>query len=842
MKILLTAAAAFAFFTQLAIPLSWAAGKNMKRTLMIVCIIAFFCMESDGLAAKEPDLFAPPERGFVSRRPAANWEHSLLSGNGTMGAMIPGNPCDETIYLSHAALYLPRNQSENPLVMANHLDKIREDCLAGRFKEAGMMMQQVSKENSYWAQRDPFIGAFGLRIQQPETDLSRYQRGVDFMTAEAHVSYLGEAGAVRRTVFVSRSDGVIVVRIAGSGKQTANISFNGLPAGAATYNGMPAANMYEIKDVAKSVKHFRCGVEGEYLYTQMLFENQNRYNPNSGFEGLGRIIAKGGKRQRTYDGYKITDADEILVLVKIRPLIKGEISNLTAMGKELDALPADYVALLTPHAKVHGDLMSRASLSLNAPHAERAKPTEDLLKQSMKMKAPLAQLERAFDAGRYNIICSTGYNPPNLQGLWSATWLAPWAGSMTVDGNLPCAIAFLSMGNTPELMDAFFRYYDKFMPGFRQNMKELYGMRGFHVPAQLTTSPRETDFSPGYPFLYWHAGAPWACQFYYDHWRYTGDRKFLQERAYPLMKETAAFYEDFLTVTDKNGKLVFVPSFSPENGPANNFDKETAINATMEVGAAKQLLANVIAAAKELNCDQELQKKWAELLAKMPPYEVGPDGSFREWLWPGLEEYNDHRHASHFYPLYDEMPAEIASNPALVKAVAHSGRARMDWQEKTNFMAFGTVQVGLAATHTGDAELAQRTINHLGKHYWSTGMGSFHNGGELFNMDISGGFPYLCASALVYSDPGLIRFFPARPEQWKSGSLKGVRLRGAITLRELTWEGLKAKAVLVSDKDQTVTIAAPGMGPRTCVLSAGEETAVSLENRIPMEPLRRASW
>ncbi|MEI8235105.1 MAG: glycoside hydrolase N-terminal domain-containing protein [Verrucomicrobiota bacterium] len=775
--------------------------------------------------------FAAPARGFISRKPAANWEHSLLTGNGTMGALVMGNPSDEMLYLSHAALYLPRNQSENPLAMAKHLDKIRQDCLAGRFKEAGMMMQQISKENSYWAQRDPFIGAFGLRIQQPETDVSRYQRAVDFMTAEAHVTCLGEAGTVRRSVFVSRADDVIVVRIAGDGKQTASFSFNGLPAGAVTYNGMPAANMYEIKDVAKSVKHSRFGVEGEYLYSQVLFETQNRYNPNSGYEGLGKIIAKGGKRQRTYDGYKITDAEEILVLVKIRPLLKGETSNLAAMGKELEALPADYAKLLEPHAKAHGSLMSRVSLSLDAPPAERAKPAEDLLKEARKLDAPLAQLERAFDAGRYNIICCTGYNPPNLQGLWSATWLAPWAGSMTVDGNLPCAIAFLSMGNTPELMEAYFRYYDRFMPGFRQNMKELYGMRGFHVPAQLTTSPQETDFSPGYPFLYWHAGAPWACQFYYDHWRYTGDRKFLEERAYPLMKETAAFYEDFLTVTDKNGKVVFVPTFSPENGPANDFDKETAINATMEVGAAKQLLRNAIAAAKELNRDEDLQKKWAELLAKMPPYEVGPDGSFREWLWPGLKDYNDHRHASHFYPLYDEMPSEIVDNPALVKAVGHSGRARMDWHEQTRFMAFGAVQVGLAAAHTADAELAQRTINFLGKNFWSTGMASFHNGGELFNMDLSGGFPYLCASTLVYSDPGLIRFFPARPAQWKSGSLKGVRLRGAITLSELTWDGAKTKAVLVSDKDQTITIAALGMEPRQCTLGAGKATEVNFETR-----------
>jgi hypothetical protein len=96
-------------------------------------------------------------------------------------------------------------------------------------------------------------------------------------------------------------------------------------------------------------------------------------------------------------------------------------------------------------------------------------------------------------------------------------------------------------------------------------------------------------------------------------------------------------------------------------------------------------------------------------------------------------------------------------------------------------------------------------------------------------MDISGGLPYLCASTLVYSDPGLIRFFPARPPQWQSGSIKGLRLRGAITLKDLTWDGAKAKAVLVSDKDQTVSITGPGLNAQNFSLSAGKAVEVHLK-------------
>ncbi|MEI6277751.1 MAG: glycoside hydrolase N-terminal domain-containing protein [Verrucomicrobiae bacterium] len=783
---------------------------------------------SEITAVDSEALYKTPARGFVSHRSAGNdWEKSLLSGNGIVGVMVPGNPFDETLYLSHAALYMPRDKRTQPIIMANHFEEIRRLCMEGKFDEAGEMIVKIHREDT--AQHgysvnltDPFIGACTLRIEQEPEDVSRYQRSVDFMTGEATVTYTSPEGISRRSTFVSRADDVIVVRLDGSAKQEAAISFAELE----------AHNFKEAREICKRIKEVNAGVlSDKFIQFQSTFATPNADNPVVGYEAVGRIIHKGGSFGRTQPGYQIRGAEKILVLIKIRPRLRSDKGETSApeIRRELEALPADYGKLLAAHAKIHGDLMGRVSFSLNAPAEDRAKATEYLMKDSDKMESPLAQIERAFDAGRYNIISSTGYNPPNLQGLWNASWLARWGSALTTDANVPCAVAFLGMGNTPELMEPYFRFYERMLPGFRKLMKEVTGMRGFLVPAQLTTAPVFVGISPSQPFCYWYAGAAWACQFFYDHWQYTGDRKFLEERAYPLMKETAAFYEDYLTNTDKNGWVVFAPTYSPENGPDGSYVR-TSINATMEVGAARQLLRNTIAAAKELGRDDELQKKWAELLAKIPPYEVGPDGSFREWLWPGLKDSNLHRHASHFYPLYDEMPPEIVDSPALKNAVCHSVRERLTYLEnKSSGAAFGVVQNGLAAARVGDAELAQRVINELGKNYWSTGMGSYSNRHGMFMMDISGGFPYVCASTLVYSDPGLIRFFPARPPQWKSGSIKGLRLRGAITLKDLTWDEKGAKAVLVSDKDQNVTIITPAGKKKTVSLKAGQATEVNCE-------------
>lgn len=799
------------------------AAKWVKRSLLVLGLWASG-LAADAAQKATPDFFRPPERGFVSSRPARNTDHALLIGSGTMGAMVMGAPHDETIYLNHAALYLPRKVSDKPIAMAQRLGEIRADCLAGNFEKAGALMSELRRE-SETGMEDSYMGAFMVNIFHPESKVRQYQRSVDLMSGEAHVAFADALGSIRRSAFVSRADDVVVLKISGNGKLSADLCFDELP----------AKGLRQTQEVAQRTKGFMADFKDGHLYFRCHLE-PNQHNPIRGYEGLGKVVVKGGRHGVAWlgflssKGYRVTDADEILLLVKIRPLLKSEKtgSHASEMAEALAALPADYDALLARHAKIHGDLMGRVSFSLDAPAADRALPTEALIEASKTMDAPLAQIERVFDAGRHHIIASTGFNPPNLQGLWSPSWTAPWSADFHTDGDLPSSIAFLSPGNTPELMEPYFRLMENFLPGFRQNMKELYGMRGFYVPCSFTTSPRSTDFSTGYPLLYWHAGAAWTCRFFYDHWLHTGDRAFLEQRAYPLMKETAEFYEDFLTVTDDKGRVVFVPSYSPENAPDNGQKTHLCINAVMDVAAAKQLLRDTITAATLLGRDPEQCKKWAALIEKLPPYEVGPDGSFREWLWPGFTENNEHRHASHFYPLYDEMPPEILENPALIKAVGHSGRQRMAFHEKTGFMPFGAIHVGLAAARTADAELAQRSINHVAKNFWGNGMNPFLHVGKSFQIDASGSFPYLCSAALVYSDPGLIRFFPARPAQWKSGSIKGLRLRGAITLKELSWNGATARAILLSDKDQAVTIQTPDGKKSPLTLQAGRATVLDL--------------
>lgn len=718
----------------------------------------------------------------------------MLTGNGTMGAIVLGRPYDDDIYISHAGIYLPREKGDKVFEMASKMEEIQQMCLNGDLKSAGNLVDSMREEQEFTDWRDPFIGACVLNIKKPEAVMKKYQRSVDFMTAETAVQVLDENGSFTRTVFASRADSIVVLRMVGSGKQSAELSLNALK----------PRNETETQMRDKGIKFTEQKVKDGLLYLRTIFAHTNDYNPNIGFEGFGRVATKGGTTTITNSKISVKNADEILVYIKVRPIVKNQNprTNFHSVKQELESLSGNYENLMSSHALIHGELMERVSFSLDAPEFDRKLSNEDLL--ALSKEVPLALVERAFDSGRYNIICSTGLYPPNLVGLWSATWSANWEGSFTTNGNLPCAVSYNMMGNMPELMEPYFKFHDKRWDGFRANAKALFGTRGFNVPGQLTMSPLQTDFSYGNPHVYWHAGAAWTLLYYYDFYRYFGDENFLRERAYPLMKEACEFYEDFLVHRDKNGKFIFVPTYSPENFANGN--EATTINATMEVGAAKQLLKNTIEAAGILGLDEALQETWKDMLSNFPEYQVDDNGYFKEWLWSSLANNNDHRHASLLYPLYDDAPSEILQNDELVTGIENYLDYHLKYKDRAGDMAFGIVQDGLAATRIGNKQYAQDAINLLLDGFWTNGMISLHDKGRILNMDISGGFPYLCTSTLIYADMGYIRLLPSLPSQWKRGQVKGIRLRGGILVNEMSWNESIVKLTLTSDKSQSVTI------------------------------------
>ncbi|AFD06685.1 glycosyl hydrolase family 95 catalytic domain-containing protein [Solitalea canadensis] len=772
---------------------------NRGRDWLIIIMTAFLITGGCFSAfAQKINAFVAPARGFTSWQPAANWEHAMLTGNGTMGAMVMGQPYDETIILSHAALYMPLAQSKKPISQADRLEEIRNLLLSGKNKEAALIPVEQRNIENYKDERDPFIPAFDVDIVQQPDAIHKYQRSVNFETGEAITDWASEKGVFQRKVFVSRKDSVVVISIKGDQPINCSINFNQRP-----------VEWQQSKFVREGIREVKKEAEAEWLTFRSGFKIKNRVGLE-GYEGVGRLILKGGNIETKEGKLTIENADEVLLLIKIAPSFDYKNSQLNLLKSALMKVPGDYLLLLKNHAGIHGELFKRVKFNLTTTNDDDNKLNAEELILKAKSKSSKVMIEKAFDAGRYNVISSTGYNPPNLQGIWSGTWTAPWTGGFTNDGNLATAISANLSTNMPELMHSFFNYHERLMDDYRLNANCLYNCRGIHIPAQATTTGWDTDFGETWCLTFWTGAAGWTAGFFYDYYLYTGDKAFLQQHAYPFMKEAALFYEDFMTL-GTDGKLVFNPSYSPENNPSNNTSQAT-LNATMDVMIAKQLLRNCITAAKTLNTDKQKIKQWEAMLAKMPEYDVADDGSFREWLWDGVAENHHHRHTSQLYSLYDHADPDILSKPELTNAVAKTIQEKMKFRnaEGGGEMAFGLVQLGLAASRISDVKTVERIVQWLSSKYWSNGMGSFHNVGGLFNTDISGGLPYLITQMLISAEPGSISILPALPADWDKGSIEGILLRGQVKVNKMEWNGKKIQLKLTSTIDQRVQLQFPG--------------------------------
>jgi len=764
-----------------------------------------------------------PKRGFVSTKPATNWEHGLLSGNGNIGTNMFGNPVNETIILTNKRMFLPIRNPMKPLDQSSSLSKIRTLISQGKYKEATELQFKLSKQSDFYYP-DPFVPVCDMNIKMDKQgNIQDYQRSVDFSTGEAVVYWKDDNNAYERRIFVSRADNIVVMRMKSQkkGGLNCNLCFKQREVS----SDLPKKYKNEIfegiyRPSSEFIKNIKITNKNHFLTYSHEF---SRAYPSSikSIEGVAYVVVDGGEQIDKASSQYIKNANEITVLIDIEPDYQIGISNEPKIKDKLASMTYDYDELLARHVKLHGALFKRMRLDLN--DTEDAKLTiDELFKKSTNNDINKALLVKEFDAGRYNIISSTGELPPVLQGLWAGTFVPDWASDFTHNGNVPSAISSMLMGNMPELMLSYTSYIESLIPDLKVNAKNYFGCRGIVLPSRTSTTGYNNALAGNFAGGFWTAGAAWAAHYFYNYYLYTGDKTFLKEHALPFMEEAGLFYEDFV-YEGNSGKFIFSPSQSPENTPGNSNSQGT-FNATMDIAVAKELFTNLIEASKILNVNHDKISIWNEMLTKMPNYMVDNDGHFKEWLTPKLANNDDHRHSSQLYPLYYNFPKEFSDNPKLVEAVRNSVNYKLEkhWKgKKSGFMSFGLIQLGLVGTSIGDKEIVHECLKHLTNRFWLDNMASTHNHKALLNMDTSGGMPAVLIKMLVYSDPGLIKLLPALPDFLDKGEIDGVLCRGQIEIKKLVWNKIKVDATMVSKIDQKVKISC-GSSSTIIALKAGE--------------------
>lgn len=732
-----------------------------------------------------------PKHGYISALPATKWEESMITGNGTFGALVRGNPNNEIITLSHERLFLPEYPPTNAPDLGGNMDKIRELTLQGRGEEASVFAVKLGKEAGIeeliWT--DPLVPACQIEIQslKPDEVLS-HARSVNYETGETTTAWTTDEGLFHRKSFISRPDNIFGLKLSSPDGIPINIKvrLTQLPSDDSELNS-DLEDEFEgnelIENVSATVNN-----DGSLSYTTLFKKKWE--GSLKGFIVEAKVFAGSGEIEEDNGWLIVEDADEVVILSKIKLSWELPIETTTGLDNYLNS---SYGDLLKTHAAVQSEMFNRFSLKLG--DNEHYMTSEELLETSTPGHLDKILVNALCEAARYELISSTGELPPSLQGIWGGTWRPAWSGDFTHNGNVPSAIASGYNTNFIEVMDAYTGYMFSMFDDFKDNAKDLYGYNGIFCPSRSSSSGKTYHYLDEYPHLFWYAGAAWFSQFFFDYWQYTGDTKFLNEKTIPFMLEGLAFYKDLL-IKDESGKYIFVPSYSPEIGPLGHHP--VAINATMDIAALKMLCRNIISLVKGGFIDSSYEETCKDMIENLPDYAIDSNGELKEWIYPGYENDNSHRHASHLLPLFYEVDPAFVDNPELVDAAKNAIESRMVYRRGKNGaeMAFGLVQKGLASAHIYDTEHAYECVDWLCNSYWSPALTSYHDPGRIFNTDISGGLPAVVTEMLVNSTAYVIELLPAIPKEWPDGEIKGVRARGGFVI-DLVWENYKPVTVTV---------------------------------------------
>ena len=611
-------------------------------------------------AGSAQEFFPSPQKGVVNWQPAPDWNDASLIGNGDMGAMILGNPYDETIILNQHNIWLPTTYPHKPISQAEHLGEIRKLIDEHNGTRAGEIPVEISKKEGYEGQiwNDPYIPAFELKISTSADNIEKYQRSVDFETGVCSVDWIQDGAKIQRQQFISRKDSVMIIRmVADKGKFNAKFALK-----------QRTVNWDQWDYINNNIKSTTINnIHNSIVYR---CEYQRQWKPNSiGYEGVMTIKETDGAVNYTGNSIEVTGASEVLVAIKIEPVWYGESHKDNSIRDKINNVQGHYADMLKRHVDIHKEIYNRVKFNLFGNQKDYQTYGEVMMSKA-KQKPSKAFVQRQFEAARYNILCASGPNIPHLQGIWGSSWTPPWVSDYTHDGNVNTATSSYLCANMKEFLLDYFAYHEKFLPYYRENAKKLFGVEGIMVPSHTSTHGYNVHFDKTWTMTFWTGGAAWVSQSFYDYWLYTQDVDFLREHAYPFMKESAKFYEGFL-YKGADGKLEFNPSYSPENNPLNN-PAQACKNATMDVSMAKELLRNLLAVAPLMKESKAQIATWKKMLADLPDYQVDENGFFKEWIDAEAKENHNHRHVSHLYGMYNIVDPEIAGNPALLEAVKKS--------------------------------------------------------------------------------------------------------------------------------------------------------------------------
>ena len=766
-----------------------------------------------------------PQHGFCSIAPGDLVREALTSGNGTMNIELMGDPYSEQILFHHESLLMPWKRPLEAPNIADIFPQVRQMVLDGKNKEAIALALQHMNKGPIKQDTEPHltIPAFLMKLDLPETVSARnYLRTINFENSEIKVIWTDENGEWLRQTFTSRPDNVVVQWLTAPEGKTMNIRISlqktpgwsmcsGMDWGARRGIGTTDPDMKAFVQLASDQKKLAPkGVEaGEVRQdsNEQRLIYKCRLDPsvdNSGYAGMTRVVRNDGSARMDGSALVIENASSVILLTRIEYFHEFSEDNVEALRKAVEGLTPDYPALLERHQKVQSEILNRVTVDFGGIQQYGLSSEELLSDQQSRPDYSPALLEKIFEMGRHWFILNSGKYPSIAAGINSTI-------------NLQTAGAV--QGDLQEGMEAYFKWMEEIVPDCRNNARNIFGFRGTSYPLfpdkEFGINFYYTDASEIGIWPYWISAGGWLLRQFWDHYLVTGDVDFLRDRMVPAYKELAQFYEDFLTVTDKDGNYIFVPSISPENTSARTVSSgPTMINATMDIAVCREVLTNLITACETLDIETDSMTKWKTMLDKMPPYLIEPDDTLKEWAWPSLQEHYSHRYVSHLYGAWPGDEIDPDRTPQLAHSAEIANRRRTFDTMSTavageTLAAYARCHRALVGARLKDNIIVDTQLRQLLEQgQVSTALQCSRETYGVPIPDAQGGIPAIIMEMLAYSRPGVIEVLPALPPTLVKGTINGMLARTCARINKLTWDmqGRTVDITITSLKNQDITL------------------------------------
>ncbi|MCM1107701.1 MAG: glycoside hydrolase N-terminal domain-containing protein [Clostridium sp.] len=729
-------------------------------------------------------------------QPAHEWMGSLPLGNGRLGAMVYGGTDTETIALNEVTFWSGQPDPEaNELCGAYHLAEIRKAFFKGDIAKGNDLgTKYLSGKGKSFGTHLPF-GDVKIKLSG-NGKIKNYSRTLDLRNATATIRYEQGGVAYKREYFCSHPTDIIVVCLTANKKNAISAELN--------YNLLREANVSVLNNSLRA--------EGKVSFPKL--------GPGGvAFASNVKVANRGGKLNTLDKSIQITDADTLLLYIDLQTDYTNKYYTERLDKHMASADQKTYQNLYEEHVNDYQTLYNRLSVKIGKKATAGADKPTDIRWQQIKRGRKDPQFDALFyQFGRYMLIASSREDSPlasNLQGIWNDNLACNmgWTCDYHFDINIQQNYWSANVANLPMCNLSLFNHLEKLIPAGHETAKKVYGCDGWcaHtvVNAWGYTAP-----GGGVGWGLHPTGGAWMATQVWTHYLYTRDNDFLRQQGYPILKETARFFMDYMVTDPNNGYLVTGPSISPENSfvlpDGGNWC--LSMMPTVDLAIVKRIYEACIEAADILGVDADMANRLRNDIKKLPPFRMDGEGLFAEWMVEGARR-NDpaHRHSSHLLPLYPFGQISYTRQPELMDAARRSIESQLNakgWEDtewsRANMLCF--------YARLKDKAEAYKSLRGLYSTFMRENLMTVSPAGiagaesDIFSFDANEAAVAGISEMLLQSYDGFVEFLPALPAEWADGEINGICAEDGLVCN-MTWNDSRLReATLEATVSKPVTI------------------------------------